>query len=72
MYHTLVSVNNIDQDQFKSDDQSTVSRYWFKVFIQNNISSDTYDAIAGKSGAALQAARDSVRILFEQHIANWC
>ena len=59
-YQTLVSVNKIDQNQFKSVDTNAVTKYWSKVFIQNNVSADIHDAISGKSGQEAQATRDSV------------
>ena len=56
---TLVSVNNIDQSVFTDGDSETIGKYWSKVFLQNSVGEDIYNAIANKSGTAA-ATRDLV------------
>ena len=56
-YQTLISVNSIDQEQFKSSDRKAVEGLWCKVFVQNTVSEEIFDAIAAKSGE-LQAKKE--------------
>lgn len=51
-YQTLVSVNNIDQGKFVQSDLASVSKHWSKVFFNNTVSEDIYNAIAAKNGTA--------------------
>lgn len=51
-YQTLVSVNNIDQEKFVQTDLATVSKHWSKVFFNNTVSEDIYNAISAKNGTA--------------------
>lgn len=50
LYHTLISVNNIDQDKFVESDRVAATQHWSHVFIQNTISEEIFDAIATRSG----------------------
>ena len=56
---TLMSVNSIDQSVFTDGDSETIGKYWSKVFLQNSVGEDIYNAIANKSGTAA-ATRDLV------------
>lgn len=62
-YQTLISVNSIDQEKFKSSDLKSIKELWNKIFIQNTVSEEIYDAIAAKSGAA-QVTNDAASTLF--------
>ena len=48
-YQTLISVNSIDPDKFKTSDRAAASKHWYNVFVQNSVSEEIYDAITSKN-----------------------
>ena len=64
-YHTLSSVNNIDQSKFEKSDAAALAKHWNKCFLQSTnaiVSSEIYNAIATQSGTT-QSLVDSASIL---------
>jgi hypothetical protein len=51
VYQTLVSVNNMDETQFRIGDEKVLAKYGPKVFQNNMVSEDIYNTIANRSGA---------------------
>ena len=58
-HQTLAPVNTLDQSLFVDQEREIIGKHWNKVFLQNTVSEDIYDAIASKSGASA-ATRNTV------------
>ena len=56
-YQTLVSVNSINPDKFKTSDRAAASKHWYNVFLQNSVSEEIYDAIASKNNSEKEKAQ---------------
>jgi hypothetical protein len=61
-YQTLVSVNNMNEEQFKENDRKTCAQYWDKVFQKNAAGEDIFNEIASRGGASTSSLWDSVSI----------
>ncbi len=59
---TLVAVNNLDQSLFVDKEKEIIGKHWNKVFLQNTVSEDIYDAIASKSGASAATRNTVIKI----------
>ena len=59
---TLVRVNNLDQSLYVDKDTEIISKHWNKVFLQNTVSEDIYDAVASKSGTSAANRKTVIKI----------
>jgi hypothetical protein len=69
-FQTLISVNNcLDNETFKSGDRTIITKWWDKVFQQNSVCEDIFNAIASRSGAGKSSDQsDLVRIKLSLYI----
>lgn len=65
-YMTLTSFASINADQFKSSDRTATSKHWYKVFLQNSVSEEIFDAIASKNNSEEEKAqRESASTMYD-------
>lgn len=72
-YMTLLSFSSINSDQFKVSDRAATSKHWYKVFLQNSVSEEIFDAIASKSNTEKEKAqRESASTMYEIILSTLC